>query len=59
MKKSWQFVRIPTVLSLVLALDGFINLATGLAAIFGFAQVLGDVPEYLRLSAIKTTSAAM
>ena len=41
---------VPVVISLVMALNGFVNLATGLGSFLGWSPALAHLPQYLRLS---------
>ena len=43
-------VSAPAVMAVALALNGFLNLATGVAGALSVVVRLGEVPEYLRLA---------
>lgn len=53
MPKIFRRINTPTVIAVVLAFNGFVNLATGLEPIFELTRYLRveEVPEYLKLSA--------
>ena len=49
-------ISVPAIIALVLALNGFVNLATGLSAIFQLVPYVEEVPEYLRITPVQRTS---
>jgi voltage-gated potassium channel len=49
-------IRIPSVIAGVLAFNGFVNLATGLAPVFRLSFYVDEVPQYLRITPAQRTS---
>ncbi len=56
MRRFVRRVNVPAVLGLVLALNGFLNLATGLVPLFAVARYVEELPEYLRVTPVQRTS---
>jgi len=56
MKTILRKISVPTIIALVLALTGFVNLATGLTSIFRLAPYVEGVPEYLTITPVQRTS---
>ena len=57
MRKALRRVKIPTVFATIIALNGFLNLATALFAIFRLSSPLADVPDFLKIMPVQRTSA--
>ncbi len=56
MRHNLRRIRISTVIAGVLAFNGFVNLATGLAPVFGLSFRVAEVPEYLKITPAQRTS---
>ncbi len=59
MHETARKINVPLIISLVVALNGFVNLATGLAAILGISIGLRQVTDYFQMSPVLRTSGAM